>query len=65
MHIMMIGDKIKHMRKARGMTRKELGLCIGKDQSRVYRYEKGADIPLSVLEKIAATLDVPLKKMFE
>jgi len=47
------------------MTRRELGCCIGKDQSRIYRYENGATIPLKVLEKIAASLDVPVKRLFE
>jgi len=65
MHIMTIGEKIKCLRKAKGMTRRELGCCIGKDQSRIYRYENGATIPLKVLEKIAASLDVPVKRLFE
>lgn len=63
---MKIGDRIRLLRKAKKLTLSDLAVCIGKDRSQVGKYEKGStDIPLSVLEKIAATLDVPVKRLFE
>jgi len=63
---MKIGERIKTLRKAKRLTLNDLAVCIGKDRSQVGKYEKGTtDIPLSVLEKIAASLDVPVKRLFE
>lgn len=63
---MKIGPRIRCLRKAKKMSLADLALCIGKDRSQVGKYEKGTtDIPLSVIEKIASALDVPVKKLFE
>jgi transcriptional regulator with XRE-family HTH domain len=53
---LMIGDRIKRLRKELGLSADELGKIIGKDRSTIYRYENGD------IEK--ATIDVipPLAK---
>ena len=62
---MKIGERIKAIRKTKNLTQNDLALCIGKDRSQIVRYEKGkSDIPLSVLEKIAMVLKVPIAKLF-
>ena len=44
------GERIKRLRKERGLSADELGAMIGKDRSTIYRYERG-DIE-------SATIDV-------
>jgi len=55
---MSIGERIRAARIARGLSVSGLAERIGKDRSTVYRYETGFidDVPISVLEPIAAAL---------
>lgn len=54
-----LGNNIKAARKAKKMTQKELATKIGKTESSIRKYEKGfCDIPNSVIEAIAKSLDV-------
>ena len=55
---MTIGQRIKQRRKELRMSADELGECLGKDRSTIYRYEKGdiENLPLDILEPIAAVL---------
>lgn len=56
---MRIGQRIKTIREARGMTRAELGVLVGLDQNRVQQYENGRRKPkLPLLKKIAEALGV-------
>ena len=54
-----IGDRIKEKRKELNMSADELGKCLGKDRSTIYRYEKGdiENLPLDILEPIAKALN--------
>lgn len=56
---MRIGDRIKQMRKEKGISAQELGKRLGKDRSTIYRYEKGEieNLPLDILKPIAYALD--------
>ena len=38
---MTTGDRIKRLRKERGLSAEDLGAMIGKDRSTIYRYERG------------------------
>ena len=38
---MTAGERLKRLRKERGLTAEELGAMIGKDRSTIYRYERG------------------------
>ena len=54
-----MGQRIKAIREARGMTRAELGSFVGLDQNRVQQYENGRRKPkLPLLKKFAYALGV-------
>lgn len=54
-----MGQRIKAIREARGMTRAELGSFVGLDQNRVQQYENGWRKPkLPLLKKFAYALRV-------
>lgn len=54
-----IGQRIKTIREARGMTRAELGELVGLNQNRIQQYENGRRKPkLPLLKKIAYALGV-------
>ena len=61
-----IGQRIKTIREARGMTRAELGALVGLDQNRVQQYENGRRKPkLPLLKKIAEALGVSIIALME
>lgn len=58
-----IGDKIRRIRKLRGITQKELGIAVGFDEKsadvRIAQYEIGTRTPKQdLVEKFAEVLDV-------
>jgi len=54
-----VGENIKHFRKLRGMTQKELGDKCGMADSMIRRYENGGSLPKEEnLTKIAQALGV-------
>lgn len=57
---MNIGERIKFVRRAQGMSQSELAEKIGVLKQTIYRYERGETkgIPSDMLEKIAKALDV-------
>lgn len=56
-----VGNKIKYFRNKKGITQKTLGELIGKTESSIQKYECGyTEVPFSVLEKIAISLDTEL-----
>jgi transcriptional regulator with XRE-family HTH domain len=60
-----IGDNIKEVRKAKGMSQKQIALSIGIDQAQYSRIESGKVEPtISSLEKIATALGVELSAFF-
>lgn len=56
---MTVGERIKNLRKEKGITADQLGELIGKDRATIYRYESQAieDMPTSVLEPLAKALN--------
>jgi len=67
---MAIGDRIKRIRKFRGMTQKYLGLSVGFDEKtadiRIAQYESGTRTPKEdMLQKIAEVLDVNYRSIYE
>lgn len=61
-----IGQRIKTIREACGMTRAELGMLIGLDQNRVQQYENGKRKPkIPLLKKIAEALGVSIIALME
>lgn len=54
-----IGSEIKHYRKAKGLTQKQLGTLLGSTQQMIAQYESGKHIPkVDTVNKIAKALDV-------
>ena len=56
---MSIGQRIKALRKKRGMSLDELAAKLGKNRTTVYRYENGdiENLPLGILNPLADALD--------
>ena len=56
---MTIGEKIKNLRKEKGLTQKNLGVLCGMTAEQIRQYELGIRIPKIVsLKKIADSLNV-------
>jgi transcriptional regulator with XRE-family HTH domain len=49
-------DRMKYMRKARGLSQYELAERLGRDQSYVSKIERGMTVPMRVAEDIAHAL---------
>lgn len=48
---MTAGERLKRLRKERGLSADELGAMIGKDRSTIYRYERG-DIETATIDVV-------------
>ena len=61
-----IGMNISIYRKAKKLTQKQLAAAINRTESSIQKYEKGeVEAPLSVIEKIAAVLDIPVRYLLD
>jgi transcriptional regulator with XRE-family HTH domain len=59
-----INEKIKRLRKQKGLSQKDLGLRIGVSQQVITNYERGIREPsLEVLLKISGALDVSIETL--
>ena len=56
----MIGDRLKKLRKEKGMTQEEVGSLIGASKQTLYKYENNivTNIPADKIEKLAALYGV-------
>ncbi|HEV3276275.1 MAG TPA: helix-turn-helix transcriptional regulator [Terriglobia bacterium] len=62
---MLIGERIRHLREERGLSRADIEQATGLLRSYVCRVELGQSIPsLEALERFAAALEVPLYWLF-
>jgi len=60
-----VGDRIRQLRKARGITQTELASAIGLTFQQVQKYEKARNrISASKLAKIATIFDVDVAELF-
>lgn len=57
---MKVGEKIKYLRKKRGLSVEDLAKMVGKNKATLYRYENGdiENLPYTVIEPIAQALGV-------
>ncbi|WP_313341190.1 helix-turn-helix domain-containing protein [Lacrimispora sp.] len=56
-----IGKNISTYRKAKKKTQKDLAALIDRAESSIQKYERGeVEIPMSVLQNIAAKLEIPI-----
>jgi transcriptional regulator with XRE-family HTH domain len=55
---MATGERLKRLRKEKGLSADELGAMIGKDRSTIYRYERGdiENATIDVIPKLARAL---------
>lgn len=61
-----LGQRIRVLRKARGLTQEQLAELVDIEQKHVSCIELGKNSPpIDRLEKIAQALDVPIKTFFE
>ena len=61
-----LGERVKSIRKAQGITQADLAYSIDKDQSSIQRLEKGRVNPsFYYLHEIAEGLGVPIKDLFD
>lgn len=61
MHLF-IGNKIKQLRKEKGLTGEELARCIGVSQQQVSRYEQGINcVNIDLLAKLSELFKVPIQ----
>lgn len=62
--IMEVGEKIKQIRKDKGLQQKEVALEVGLDQSNYNKVENGRREPsLQVLQKLSAILGVSIDEL--
>lgn len=61
-----LGERIKEIRKAKGLTQEQLAELVDIEQKHVSRLELGKNAPtIDRLEKIAAALNVPMGSFFD
>ena len=58
----MIGDKIRTLRRKRGLSQEQLGAMVGFSQSKISKIENGDWDSLSDLRLIARALGVPIEE---
>ena len=62
----LLGDRIRELRKAKGLTQERFAELIGVEQKHVSRLELGKSFPpLERLEKMAQVLEVSLRDLFD
>ena len=60
-----IGEKIKKIREAKGLSQKEVAATVGMDQSQYSKIEKGKTDPTTTtLQKISGAIGVSLAEIF-
>ena len=61
----LIGDKIRTLRRKRGLSQEQLGAMVGFSQSKISKIENGDWDSLSDLRLIARALGVKLKELID
>src|SRR4029450_13051963 len=62
--LLALGHRLRHYRRAKGLTLDELGAAVGRAASHLSLIENGRREPkLSLLQALATTLDVPLSEL--
>jgi len=61
-----IGERVRYLRKLKGLTQTQLAELVGKDRQYLYKIEKAVVTPNVVtISAIAIALEVPLKEFFD
>ena len=59
----LIGDKIRTLRRKRGLSQEQLGAMVGFGQSKISKIENGDWDSLGDLRLIAKALEVPIEEL--
>lgn len=60
-----IGERVKTLRKQKGLTQTHLSELVGKDRQYLYKIEKGKVTPnIVTISAIAIALEIPLTEFF-
>ena len=59
----LIGDRIRTLRRKRGLSQEQLGELVGFSQSKISKIENGDWDSLSDLRLIARVLEVPIEEL--
>ena len=59
----LIGDKIRTLRRKRGLSQEQLGAMVGFSQSKISKIENGDWDSLGDLRLIAKALEVPIEEL--
>ncbi|CAA0223319.1 conserved hypothetical protein [Tenacibaculum maritimum] len=61
-----IGERVRFLRKQKGLTQTELAELVGKDRQYLYKIEKAVVTPNVVtISALAIAMEVPLKDFFD
>lgn len=58
-----LGDEIKRLREARGLTQEELATRMGVHRNTIHRYEGGDDMPVMLLVRLIVELDADVSQV--
>ncbi len=61
-----IGDRVRFLRKQKGLSQTELAELVGKDRQYLYKIEKAVVTPnIVTISILAIALEIPLKDFFD
>ncbi|WP_299122312.1 helix-turn-helix transcriptional regulator [uncultured Tenacibaculum sp.] len=61
-----IGERVRFLRKQKGLTQTELAELVGKDRQYLYKIEKAVVTPNVVtISTLAIAMEIPLKEFFD
>ena len=61
-----IGERVRYLRKSKGLTQTQLAELVGKDRQYLYKIEKAVVTPnIVTISEIAMALEIPLKDIFD
>lgn len=62
----LVGERIRFLRKKLGLTQTELSELVLKDRQYLYKIEKGLVTPnISTITILAKAMEIPLKELFD
>jgi len=61
-----IGERVRFLRKEKGLTQTQLATLVGKDRQYLYKIEKAVVTPnIVTISALAIALEIPLKEFFD
>lgn len=61
-----IGERLRYLRKSKGLTQTQLAELVGKDRQYLYKIEKAVVTPnIVTISALAMALEIPLRDIFD